>query len=87
MEVWELKLYFYPSAGGFKKKKKTGIYLPRRRHWAFDDLADVRKGLARQTNKGVSNEPRQGTSTEQKARTARLTDRDEEDYSPKHLFG
>ena len=22
MEVWELKLYFYPSAGGFKKKKK-----------------------------------------------------------------
>ena len=23
MEVWELKLYFYPSAGGLKKKKKT----------------------------------------------------------------
>ena len=23
MEVWELKLYFYPSAGGFKKKKKN----------------------------------------------------------------
>ena len=22
MEVWELKLYCYPSAGGFKKKKK-----------------------------------------------------------------
>ena len=22
MEVWELKLYFYPSAGGFNKKKK-----------------------------------------------------------------
>ena len=21
MEVWELKLYFYPSAGGLKKKK------------------------------------------------------------------
>ena len=23
MEVWELKLYFYPSAGGLKKKKKS----------------------------------------------------------------
>ena len=22
VEVWELKLYFYPSAGGLKKKKK-----------------------------------------------------------------
>ena len=22
MEVWELKLYFYPSAGGLKKRKK-----------------------------------------------------------------
>ena len=22
MEVWELKLYFYPSAGGLKKKEK-----------------------------------------------------------------
>ena len=22
MEVWELKLYFYPSAGGVKKKKE-----------------------------------------------------------------
>ena len=32
MEVWELKLYFYPSAGGLKKKEKKikrgvgGIY-------------------------------------------------------------
>ena len=25
MEVWELKLYFYPSAGGFKRKKKKKI--------------------------------------------------------------
>ena len=23
VEVWELKLYFYPSAGGLKKKKKV----------------------------------------------------------------
>ena len=26
MEVWELKLYFYPSAGGFKKKKEKKLY-------------------------------------------------------------
>ena len=25
VEVWELQLYFYPSAGGFKKKKKKGV--------------------------------------------------------------
>ena len=25
VEVWELKLYFYPSAGGFEKKKKYPI--------------------------------------------------------------
>ena len=24
VEVWELKLYFYPSAGGLKKKKCSG---------------------------------------------------------------
>ena len=26
MEVWELKLYFYPSAGGFEKKKEKKKY-------------------------------------------------------------
>ena len=33
MEVWELKLYFYPSAGGFKKTTKKRwasayLYIP-----------------------------------------------------------
>ena len=27
MEVWELKLYFYPTAGGLKKKKKMILQL------------------------------------------------------------
>ena len=29
VEVWELKLYFYRSAGGFKKRKKNAITLTR----------------------------------------------------------
>ena len=33
VEVWETKLYFYPSAGGFEKKKKRfpSTLLKRRR--------------------------------------------------------
>ena len=31
MEVWELKLYFYPSAGGFKKKKNAINHYKKRR--------------------------------------------------------
>ena len=27
MEVWELQLYFYPSAGGLKKKKNAVLLL------------------------------------------------------------